>query len=109
MIRKRRCIRYNVQSIISEVKMNPYVFIYGLINAISFILFDCDKRKARKGGWRIKERTLLLACTLFGAFGGLLAMLRLRHKTHKPAFMIGVPALLLIQWIVLYYFRDYWM
>ena len=68
-----------------------------MLNLISFVLFGLDKRRARKGLWRIPEKTLLLSCALFGAAGGLAGMNVFRHKTLKPRFRFGVPALLVLQ------------
>ena len=45
-----------------------------VMNVLSFSLMGADKRRARQGKWRIRERTLLTASALFGALGGLLGM-----------------------------------
>jgi len=68
-----------------------------LLNLLSFLLFGIDKRRARKGLWRIPEKTLLLSCALFSAAGGLLGMKVFHHKTRKPRFRFGVPALLVLE------------
>lgn len=49
-------------------------------------LFALDKRRARVGGRRIREATLLGLGVLGGAAGGLMAMRGLRHKTRRPRF-----------------------
>lgn len=67
------------------------------VNLAAFLLMGIDKRRARLGKWRIPERTLLLACALFGAAGGLTGMHVFRHKTRKPRFRFGVPAMLALQ------------
>ena len=68
-----------------------------LLNLFSFLMMGVDKRKAVRGAWRIPERTLLLACVPFSALGGLIGMHVFHHKTRKPKFFIGVPALLIVQ------------
>ncbi|MDO4650404.1 MAG: DUF1294 domain-containing protein [Eubacteriales bacterium] len=65
--------------------------IYALINLITFILYGLDKRKARKGSWRIKERTLLTWTWCMGGVGAFLAMQLFRHKTKHKAFTISAP------------------
>ena len=40
-----------------------------------------DKKKAKNGKWRTKEKTLLLLSFFGGAFGGYPAMLIFHHKT----------------------------
>jgi len=74
-----------------------YAAAYLLVNLIAFAMMGIDKRRAEKGRWRISERALLIACALFGAAGGLLGMKLFRHKTKKPKFSFGVPALLFLQ------------
>ncbi len=68
-----------------------------LTNLAAFFLMGIDKRRARKGKWRIPERTLLIACGLFAAAGGLAGMKVFHHKTQKPKFRFGVPAMLAAQ------------
>ena len=52
-----------------------------LLSIIAFIAYGVDKKKAKSGKWRTKEKTLLLLSFLGGAFGGYAAMLIFRHKT----------------------------
>ena len=52
-----------------------------LLSFIAFLAYRFDKKKAEKGKWRTKEKTLLLLSFLGGAFGGYPAMLIFRHKT----------------------------
>ena len=48
---------------------------------IVLIAYGADKKKAKDGKYRTKEKTLLLLSFLGGAFGGYPAMLIFRHKT----------------------------
>ena len=61
------------------------LIIYGsylvLLSFITFIAYHIDKKKAEKGKWRTKEKTLLLLSFLGGAYGGFPAMIIFRHKT----------------------------
>ena len=52
-----------------------------LLSFIAFIAYGVDKKKAKDGKWRTKEKTLLLLSFLGGAYGGYPAMLIFRHKT----------------------------
>ena len=52
-----------------------------LLSLITFVAYHIDKKKAIKGAYRTKEKTLLLLSFLGGAFGGYPAMLIFRHKT----------------------------
>ena len=74
-----------------------------LINIITFALYAIDKFNAKIEAWRISERMLISFAIVGGAVGALLAMLICRHKTRKPKFKIGVPVIMTIQFISLYF------
>jgi uncharacterized membrane protein YsdA (DUF1294 family) len=57
-----------------------------IANAITFLLFGVDKLQARRGGRRIRERTLLTWLFLSGVAGAWFAMSLFRHKTVKAPF-----------------------
>ncbi|MGV1917150.1 DUF1294 domain-containing protein [Rhizobium sp. 22-785-1] len=59
---------------------------YLALNLIVFIAFWQDKRAARKGDRRIRERKLLLLALLGGSLGAVTAQDLLRHKTRKEPF-----------------------
>lgn len=59
---------------------------YTVINITTFTLFWWDKRAARRGDGRIRERTLLLLALLGGSLGAVTAQQMLRHKTRKQPF-----------------------
>ncbi|WP_312781774.1 DUF1294 domain-containing protein [Brevundimonas sp.] len=52
---------------------------------LAFGLFWFDKAQARAGGWRISERSLLLAVA-YGGLGAWMGQHILRHKTRKQPF-----------------------
>ena len=66
-------------------------------NLAAFVLMGLDKRRARRGSWRLSERALFLFPVLGGALGGLLGMRAFHHKTRHKKFTVGVPLLLLCQ------------
>ncbi len=68
-----------------------------VMNLLAFALMGADKRKARRGAWRIPEMTLFLVTALFGGLGGTLGMYYFRHKTRHWYFKLGFPALLVAQ------------
>ena len=82
--------------------VSPIVFIaLAAMNALTFALYGIDKSRARRGAWRLRESTLLGTAACFGALGALLGMYVFHHKTKHRAFALGVPALLLVQVVLL--------
>ena len=76
----------------------PYLLAYlGTINLVTFAAFVADKAKAIRKSWRISESTLLGLAMLGGSLGGIIGMKVARHKTRKPKFKYGLPAILLIE------------
>lgn len=68
-----------------------------LVNAVGFLLMLADKQKAKRGAWRIPERTLMISALLGGSVGAILGMQIFRHKTKHPKFSIGLPLILAAQ------------
>ena len=72
-----------------------------IINFLSIIITVYDKLASkRRRARRIKENHLMF----LGVFGGSLAMYvtmkLIRHKTHHPKFMRGLPTILTIQFLL---------
>lgn len=81
------------------------MFVYlAAVNLAAFALYGFDKHKARRGLWRTPEAVLLFAAAVGGSAGALLGMRFFHHKTKKPRFFIGVPAMLLLHLLVLWFF-----
>ena len=73
-------------------------FIYlVIINLAAFLLMAMDKSRARKHRWRIPEKTLFLLAILGGSIGAIAGMYTFRHKTRHWYFVIGMPAILILQ------------
>lgn len=68
-----------------------------MVNLTGFCMMGLDKWKAKRGAWRIPEKSLFLPAILGGAPGGILGMRVFRHKTRHWYFRWGMPAILLGQ------------
>nr|WP_035509836.1 DUF1294 domain-containing protein [Halobacillus karajensis] len=66
-----------------------------IINLLLFVMMGVDKRRSKRGSWRIREKKLWIFAMLGGAFGGWLGMSLFRHKTKHSSFQYGFPALTL--------------
>lgn len=77
-----------------------------IINLIAFAIFGIDKKRAKKGQWRIPEKTLFLSAILGGSIGAILGMYIFRHKTKHWYFRIGIPAILILQIAAVYWLSQ---
>ena len=74
------------------------IWVYLLaVNTLAFSLMGIDKRRAKRGAWRIAERTLFLLPLLGGSIGALAGMRVFHHKTRHWYFRWGIPAIFLLQ------------
>ena len=72
-----------------------------VVNIVSFLLIEEDKKRAERGQWRIPEAVLLGFALLGGSIGGELAMVLHRHKTRKITFLVkyftfSIPSLYML-------------
>lgn len=86
-----------------------YFFLYiCTINIIGFLTMAVDKYKSAHNKWRIKESTLFAIALFGGALGVKIAMNTFRHKTKHKSFIIGIPALIIVN-IIIYAIFLYYM
>lgn len=68
-----------------------------VVNLIGFALMGIDKYKAKKRAFRIPEATLFIVAVIGGSIGSIIGMYAFRHKTRHWYFVYGMPAILIIQ------------
>lgn len=71
-----------------------------IVNVITFLMMGYDKHEAKKGNWRISEKTLFTLVIIGGSIGGIIGMFTFRHKTKKWYFRFGFPIILILQILV---------
>ncbi|WP_212567934.1 DUF1294 domain-containing protein [Bacillus alkalicellulosilyticus] len=71
-------------------------YIIGM-NVVALAIMGYDKQCAKLRKSRVSERTLFSLAMIGGSIGILLGMRVFRHKTKKPSFQFGIPAILLLQ------------
>ena len=92
-----------------EVFSMQHILLYLLIiNLFGFFIMWLDKRKAKKGSWRIPEKTLFLFTLLGGGIGTIAGMYVFRHKTRKLYFTVGFPVILISEVILIIYWLIYY-
>ena len=85
---------------------NILIIYLVFLNAVAFLTFGWDKSKARKSGWRIPEKTLLLLAALGGSPGAYAGMMIFHHKTKHIQFRLGIPLVFLVQMLLIYVVWD---
>ena len=75
----------------------PIIIYLVIVNIVAFCLMGIDKSKAKKKKWRIPEKTLFLSAIFGGSIGANVGMQVFRHKTKHMSFVIGMPAILILQ------------
>ena len=79
----------------------------GRKNVVTFLMYGIDKWKAKKSKWRIRETALLGLAVLGGSIGAWFGMKVWHHKTLHKKFRYGVPAIIIIQLLLIGYFTLY--
>ena len=85
-------------------RQNTILIVMGVVivmNVVAFTLMGIDKRRARRGAWRISERALFMMTACFGGLGGVLGMKVFHHKTQHWYFRVFFPVLLVLQIAIL--------
>ena len=91
----------NLQEIFSMRNIIIYIIV---INLFGFFIMWLDKRKAKKGKWRIPEKTLFIITGLGGGIGTIAGMYTFRHKTQMLGFVIGFPLITILEIIAVIWF-----
>lgn len=83
--------------------MDAIIIYLAIINIIAFLMYGVDKWNAKHELRRIPEKTLLGIAVAGGSVGAYVGMQLFRHKTRKPKFYIGIPAIFVIQVAIVLY------
>lgn len=85
---------------------------FAAMTLLGFGIMGTDKQIARRNGKltaagkrtkrRVPERTLFLIAALGGSVGVLAGMYVFRHKTRHLSFVLGVPAILAAQLLLIW-------
>ena len=81
-----------------------FVYVYLIIiNIVGFAAMGMDKSKAKKGQWRIPEKTLFLLSIIGGSIGTWAGMYVFHHKTKHWYFVVGMPLILVLQLLLIWF------
>ena len=77
-----------------------------VVNILTIIVFGVDKMNAKSNRQRVRIVTLLGLAFIGGSVGAMIGMYGFHHKTKKAYFTVGVPLILLMQVVVLFYVMN---
>ena len=80
--------------------------LFGYILVMSIVAFcvcGADKFAAQRQKSRVPEKVLFLLSALGGSVGMYLGMFTFRHKTKHWYFVVGIPAIILVQAALILY------
>lgn len=87
--------------------MNMYVLglviYFFIINLFAIFLMKYDKVKAINNQYRINEKTLFLIALILGGIGIYIGMYLFRHKTKHVKFTVGIPLIIILNILTIYY------
>lgn len=78
-----------------------YITLYLVtVNLTGLIAMGVDKLRAKKRAWRIPEATLFVIALIGGSLGTTIGMHLFHHKTRHWYFVFGMPAIMVMQIVV---------
>lgn len=80
-----------------------FILYVVLVSIATFVVYGVDKYKSQHQKWRIPESTLLLLAAIGGSVGAWCAMKFFHHKTLHKKFKYGIPLIIFLQIIALYF------
>ena len=79
-----------------------YISIYlAAISLLAVTMTAYDKRAARRGLRRLRERTLLFVAVIGGSVAMFIMMRFIHHKTRHAKFMVGIPVVIILQMAIM--------
>ena len=81
--------------------MRGVLYYFIAVSVIGALVCIYDKLAAPRGWKRVPERTLFFWALIGGGPGVYLTMLLIRHKTLHRSFMLGIPASMVFQIVII--------
>ncbi len=75
-----------------------------VLNLAGYIAMGVDKGRAKRNAYRLSEQLLIGIAMVGGSLGVYWGMKQFHHKTKKPKFAVGVPVIVLMQILLVWYF-----
>ncbi len=85
--------------IVNNPVLSILIAYLAIISIVSIIVCIYDKKISKKNRVELRtpEKTLLILSALGGSVAMFITMLLIRHKTKHLKFMLGIPAIMVVQ------------
>jgi len=70
---------------------------FAAVSLLAIVLTVYDKRGAKSGSRRVKEKALIFVAAIGGSVAMFMTMHLIRHKTKHAQFMVGIPVIIVLQ------------
>lgn len=84
--------------------LSIFLAYIAIISIVSIIVCIYDKKISKKNRVELRtpEKSLLILSALGGSVAMFVTMLIIRHKTKHIKFMVGIPAIMLVQAAIIF-------
>ena len=84
--------------------LSVFLIYIAIISLVSVIVCIYDKKVSKKNRVELRtpEKTLLILSALGGSVAMFICMQIIRHKTKHVKFMLGIPAIFILQVAIIY-------
>ena len=89
--------------LLPEVIMKTLLIYLIAVNIAAFAVMGADKYRAQRNKWRISESSIFALGLIGGGAGIYLGMKLFRHKTKHLEFTLGIPVIIILNAIALWY------
>lgn len=97
----------SIQTKSEVINIIPLLIYILFMNILGLAIMRYDKIKAQRFEWRISEKTIFIVALLLGGPGVLYGMYRFRHTTRHAKFVIGIPLIIILNVITIYYILKF--
>ena len=89
----------------NNIALSIFLAYILIISVVSVVVCIYDKKISKKNRVELRtpEKTLLLLSAIGGSVAMYITMLLIRHKTKHFKFMVGIPVIMVIQAVVIFF------
>lgn len=86
---------------VMDLSLSTAAIFLAVWNVLVFLFYGFDKQRAKTGGRRIREQTLVTMAFFMGGVGAFIGMKFFHHKTKHKKFVVLIPLALLFNGVML--------